>query len=139
MKQKGFRKAAAAKQTPIMAACKGMGLCAVMTALLCALFAFMTRKGVLPQTMTGAGGSVAAALASLLGAFLAAKEAKGKKLIFSLIVCGAYAVLLLLVNVLFFRISAEGVLRVLLPVLAAGVLGGVLGSTGAGKRRGRRK
>lgn len=133
--KKGTQKAAAGKQPPSASAIKAVALCALTAALLCALFAFLTIKGVLAQSMTAAGGSVAAAAASFAGAYLAAKQAKSKKLVFALIVSAAFAVLLFLVNVLFFSVSGAGILRVLLPVLITGVLGGILGSSRGGTRR----
>lgn len=137
--KKGTKKAAAVKQTPAMAITRGVLLSAAIAALLCALFAYLTLKGVLAQSMTAAGGSAAAAIASFAGAFFAAKKAKSKKLVLALIVSAAFAAVLLIINVLFFALSGAGALRVLLPVLIAGVLGGILGSSREDAKRRRRK
>lgn len=139
MSKKRMKKAAAAKPSPVMAACRGLGLSALAAALLCALFAALIVKGVLPQTSDALAGSIAAAAAAFAGALLAAKQARSQKLLSALGVCAVFALALLLGNLLFIEGAPDGALRIALPVVLAGTLAGIMGSRKRAHRAGRRK
>ncbi len=139
MKKKSRKKAASGKPAPAIAACRGLGLCAAVTALLCALFAALIVKGVLPQQAEGIAGSIAAALAAFAGALLAAKQARTQKLLSALGMCAVFALILLMGNLLFVRAAPTGALWIAPPVILAGGLAGILGSRKGARRPVHRK
>ena len=84
-------------------------------------------------------GSVSAAIASFGGALLTTKQAKSKKMICALGMSLAYALMLLLGNLLFVESSPAGALRVVLPVGVAGILALLIGNRKQTKHSTRRK
>lgn len=139
MKKTGGKKTGAGKTTPVTAALKGLGVCALLTILMCALSAMLIVKGILPQELDAAAGSIAAAIASFSGALLTTKQAKNKKMICTLGMSLTYALMLLLGNLLFIEASPAGALRIVLPVAVAGVLALLIGNRKQPKHSSRRK
>ena len=139
MKKTGGKKTGAGKTTPVTAALMGLGVCALFTILMCALSAMLIVKGILPQELDAAAGSIAAAIASFSGALLTTKQAKNKKMICTLGMSLTYALMLLLGNLLFIEASPAGALRIVLPVAVAGVLALLIGNRKQPKHSSRRK
>ena len=139
MKKTGGKKTGGGKTTPVTAALKGLGVCALLTILMCALSAMLIVKGILPQELDAAAGSIAAAIASFSGALLTTKQAKNKKMICTLGMSLTYALMLLLGNLLFIEASPAGALRIVLPVAVAGVLALLIGNRKQPKHSSRRK
>ena len=139
MKKTGGKKTGAGKTTPVTAALKGLGVCALLTILMCALSAMLIVKGILPQELDAAAGSIAAAIASFSGALLTTKQAKNKKMICTLGMSLTYALMLLLGNLLFIEASPAGALRIVLPVAVAGILALLIGNRKQTKHSTRRK
>ena len=139
MKKTGGKNTGTGKTTPVTAALKGLGVCAFLTILMCALSAMLIVKGILPQGLDAAAGSVSAAIASFGGALLTTKQAKNKKMICALGMSLAYALMLLLGNLLFVESSPAGALRVVLPVGVAGILALLIGNRKQTKHSTRRK
>lgn len=139
MKKTGIKKSGASARTPVTAGLRGLLCSLVVTVLSCALFALLILKGIVPLELSASVSSVAAALAAFCGAYLAARQAKGQKLLCALAMCGAYALILLMGNLLFVTEAPTGALRIVLPVLAAGALSALLGNRGRSRRPAHRK
>ena len=139
MKKTGVKKSGAGKAAPTMAALKGLGVCAGLTLALCALCAMLIVNGVLPQGLNKTAGSIAATIAAFGGAMLTTRQAKQQKLLCALGMSMAYALVLLLGNLLFIEGSPAGALRIALPVLIAGILAALTGSRTRAKSPARRK
>ena len=139
MKKTGVKKQSTGKAAPAIATLKGLGVCAGLTFALCALCAMLIVNGVLPQGLDKTAGSIAATVAAFGGAMLTTKQAKQQKLLCALGMSVAYALVLLLGNLLFIEGSPAGALRIALPVLIAGILAALTGSRTRAKKPVRRK
>lgn len=105
------------------------------TLLLSMLCAALMEKGSIPEERTNLSACLIVGLVSLLSCAVTASCAKEKKLLRGMLGAGIYAALLLLGNLLFFGVGYADVLPILMSILAAGVLGSILGSLRKRKRR----
>ena len=105
------------------------------TLLLSMLCAALMEKGSIPEERTNLSACVIVGLVSLLSCAVVASRATEKKLLRGMLGAGIYAALLVVSNLLFFGVGYVDVLPILMSILAAGVLGSILGSLRRKKRR----